>query len=283
MKIATGDWFARRAGRRRHLAALGAVRRSLRALQHLVRTRPRPTRCSSTPVSASRACTQPARDLFEQPTLALATHYHFDHTGSLHEFTERLAHKAGVPYLATPGAIGGALRRAAFSPVALDLYVAAGYEIPDDLLAALPDAGFDPDAYEVTPCPPTRVLDDGDVIDLGDRAFEVLHLPGHSPDSIGLWDAESATLFSGDAVYDGPLLDGNDDSDVEAYVATMERLRVLPVEVVHGGHEPSFGRERLVELCDGYITPRQFSIGEPIHRGNLTAVAVKPLIRTVGS
>ena len=54
-------------------------------------------------------------------------------------------------------------------------------------------------------------------------------------------------------MYDGPLLDGNSDSDVDAYVATMERLRELPVEVVHGGHEPSFGRERLVELCDEYI------------------------------
>ena len=32
------------------------------------------------------------------------------------------------------------------------------------------------------------------VIDLGDRAFEVLHLPGHSPGSIGLWDATSGTL-----------------------------------------------------------------------------------------
>ena len=68
-----------------------------------------------------------------------------------------------------------------------------------------------------------------------------------------MWDPATATLFSGDAVYDGPLLDGNYDSDVDAYVATMERLRALPVEVVHGGHEPSFGRERLVELCDGYI------------------------------
>src|SRR5260221_8171510 len=64
-----------------------------------------------------------ASDLFEQPTLALATHYHFDHTGSLHEFKERLAHKAGVPYLATPGAIGGALRRDAFPAAALERYL----------------------------------------------------------------------------------------------------------------------------------------------------------------
>jgi len=42
-------------------------------------------------------------------------------------------------------------------------------------------------------------------------------------------------------------------SDIDAYVSTMRRLRTMPVTVVHGGHEPSFGRERLVELCDAYI------------------------------
>ncbi len=60
-------------------------------------------------------------------------------------------------------------------------------------------------------------------------------------------------LFSGDAVYDGPLLDGFYDGYGEDYVATMERLRDLPVQVVHGGHQDSFGRERLVALCDGYL------------------------------
>jgi glyoxylase-like metal-dependent hydrolase (beta-lactamase superfamily II) len=194
-----------------------------------------------------------ARDLFEHPTLALATHYHFDHTGSLHEFADRLAHRAGVAYLATPGEIGGSLRRDGFSAASIESYMEAGYDVPEDLLDALPVAGFDPNRYSVAACPPTRVLDEGDVVDLGDRAFTVMHLPGHSPDSIGLYEEATGTLFSGDAVYDGPLLDGGRDSDVAEYVATMERLRSLPVEVVHGGHEASFGRERLVELCDAYI------------------------------
>jgi glyoxylase-like metal-dependent hydrolase (beta-lactamase superfamily II) len=104
--------------------------------------------------------------------------------------------------------------------------------------------------------PLRRLLADGDVVDLGDRSFEVLHLPGHSPGSIGLWEEATGVLFSGDAVYDGPLLDELDDSDVEAYVATMRRLRELPVTVVHAGHEPSFGRQRLVELCDDYLSRR---------------------------
>jgi len=253
MKVAVGDWFAReRVDEMIWRLWEPFVDRFARCNIWFVRGRDRALLVDTGLGVASLH--EAARDLFEQPTLALATHYHFDHTGSLHEFTDRLAHKAGVPYLATPGAIGGALRRDAFPAAALEMYLAAGYDVPAELLDALPEPAFDPSSvYEVQSCAPTRVLDDGDTVDLGDRAFEVMHLPGHSPDSIGLYDATSGTLFSGDAVYDGPLLDGSSDSDVDAYVATMERLRVLPVEVVHGGHEPSFGRDRLVELCDAYI------------------------------
>ena len=91
------------------------------------------------------------------------------------------------------------------------------------------------------------------MVDLGDRAFEVLHLPGHSPGSIGLYEHGTQTLFSGDAIYDGPLLDDLADSDIVAYRQTMERLLTLPVSVVHAGHEPSFGRERLQTLARAYL------------------------------
>ena len=64
----------------------------------------------------------------------------------------------------------------------------------------LPPGGFDEAAYQVRPAPAQRLLEEGDVIDLGDRHFEVLHLPGHSPGSIALWEAASATLLSGDTV-----------------------------------------------------------------------------------
>ena len=111
-------------------------------------------RSSSTPASASSSLHEAARDLFEQPTLALATHYHFDHTGSLHEFPDRLAHRAGVPYLATPGAIGGGLRRDDFSAAAIEtVRRGAGYDIPEELLSAWPTPGFDPDGYDVLPMP----------------------------------------------------------------------------------------------------------------------------------
>ena len=108
-------------------------------------------------------------------------------------------------------------------------YRDAGYIVPELLVDAVPPGGLAAATMDRAAAPPTRLLADGDVIDLGDRAFEVLHLPGHSPGSIGLWEAASGVLFSGDAVYDGPLLDELDDSDVDDYCATMRRLRDLPV------------------------------------------------------
>ena len=57
-------------------------------------------------------------------------------------------------------------------------------------------------------------------------------------------------------MYDGPLLDQLPESNIDAYIQTMKRLRELPVQVVHGGHEASFGRERLHELVDAYLKKR---------------------------
>jgi len=53
--------------------------------------------------------------------------------------------------------------------------------------------------------------------------------------------------------YDDGLIDELPGSEVETYVATMHRLRTLPTEVVHGNHEPSLGRGRMLELIDSYL------------------------------
>jgi glyoxylase-like metal-dependent hydrolase (beta-lactamase superfamily II) len=117
------------------------------------------------------------------------------------------------------------------------------------------------ESYRVRPAEPTRIVEEGDVLDLGDRSFEILHPPGHSPGSIGLWESSSGTLFSGDAIYDGPLLDAIPGADITDYARTMERLRALPVRVVHAGHDPSFGRDRLVALADAWLERRRSARG----------------------
>ena len=177
--------------------------------------------------------------------------------------TERAIHRAEADELADAGVVIARHDRGS-APRSSGPYVDAGYDMPDVLVDAVPAGGMAASRSPGRPAPATRLLAEGDVIDLGDRAFEVLHLPGHSPGSIGLWEPATGVLFSGDAIYDGPLLDELDGCDIAAYVATMRRLRELPVTVVHGGHEPSFGRGRLVELCDALPPGAFLNLGSRI-------------------
>ena len=173
----------------------------------------------------------------EKACIAVASHSHFDHIGCHHEFAERCIHSAEAEILAAPG-------RAA---TLADPYVT------DEIFTQLPPAPYRSADYEVLPAPATRLLEAGDVIDLGDRHFEVIHTPGHSPGGIMLFEAETAMLFSGDTVYDGPLIDDAYHSDIPGYIATMKRILELPVRVVHGGHFPSFDGTRYRELIRDYL------------------------------
>lgn len=168
--------------------------------------------------------------------VCVASHTHFDHIGGHHEFPCRCVHRAEAAILADPRN---------------ELTLADRYAT-EEMFDALP-AGWDISAYKIAPAPAQRLLTDGDMIDLGDRAFEVIHTPGHSPGGIALWEAATGTLLSGDIVYDGPLITDTYHADLTDYEASLRRLAALPVQVIHGGHFPSFGRTRLSQLINEYM------------------------------
>ncbi|MGW4033416.1 MBL fold metallo-hydrolase [Streptomyces sp. NPDC004838] len=193
-----------------------------------------------------------------EPVVVL-THAHLDHMGSAHEFTECWAHPAEP--VGVPGR-GSLVTRVLNDILGAD--PSDGTVLPPVLLDAVPSADYDPHAYELRPAAVTRHLEDGDIIDLGDRLLRVLHLPGHTPGSIGLYDESSRTLFSGDVLYDDELLDTLEGSDIGQYIATMNRLRRLDVATVHAGHGASFGPERMRAIIDAYLSSRT-GHGRPAH------------------
>src|SRR5262245_35986547 len=165
-------------------------------------------------------------DVFEGPVVAVATHRHFDHTGGLHEFEEVLVHRDDADAVASSEGFAS-LRIDEYPPEEL-----SGYEPPPSLLTALPRAGFELASYAVTPVTPTRIVADRDSLDLRGRRFGGPHLPGHTPGEVGLVEGDRPTLVSGDCVYEsGFLFDELPESDVPAYVRSMERLRDVPVGV----------------------------------------------------
>ena len=173
----------------------------------------------------------------EKSVVAVASHTHFDHIGCHHEFEDRCVHSAEADLMAHP------TRRNTLA----DPYVT------DEIFTRLPPAPYISAEYAVRSAPATRLLSDGDVVDLGDRRFDVIHTPGHSPGGIMLFERASGILFSGDIVYDGPLIDDAYHSNLEDYVTTMKRIYDLQPRVVHGGHFPSFNGERYRALIRAFL------------------------------
>ena len=174
-----------------------------------------------------------------KPLIAVATHIHVDHIGSFHEFSDRRAHASeAAAYRTMPDAVTLA-----------DLF-----RTIDEPVSAPPSAGWSAADYRLQPAPLNVGLAGGEQIDLGGgRVFRILHLPGHSSDSLGFYDEAAGELFSGDALYDGGLIDDFASSSVPQYLETMALLRDLPIHVGHGGHGPSFDNARKAVLVEDYI------------------------------
>ncbi len=87
--------------------------------------------------------------------------------------------------------------------------------------------------------PPSRPLDDGQVIPVGGIDLQVLHTPGHSPGAVCFYAPALGTLFSGDTLFHGgPGATGRSFSDFPTIIESIStKLLTLPPEtVVLTGH-----------------------------------------------
>ncbi|WOF74732.1 MBL fold metallo-hydrolase [Parvibaculaceae bacterium PLY_AMNH_Bact1] len=176
--------------------------------------------------------------LTNKPVSVIATHLHFDHVGNHTRFEKIL-----MPDL---GTLRARTREGRFVPEALEhLGQVEGYEIS---------------GWEVGGWWPV-----GTEIDLGRRAVTLLATPGHTPDSISIWDRANNRLFMGDYAGDGEIYAFLPNSSLGAYLETTERLlNDLPPETLlfaaHGGAEtkavPSVGTQNLMDLRDGLLAMR---------------------------
>jgi glyoxylase-like metal-dependent hydrolase (beta-lactamase superfamily II) len=190
--------------------------------------------------------------LFARTPLGVLTHAHLDHSGGAHEFAEVAVHAAERPLVEAPPPVtlrGGDV----YETLGLD---PRGKPVPGYLLLALPYPSYDPGRYAPRPARVTWEVHDGDRVDLGRTVLTVVHLPGHSPGSIALYDEHTGRLFSGDVAYDGELLDELTGSDVSNYLASMQRLRTLDVRVVYPGHGAPFDGRTLDRIIRDYIRSR---------------------------
>jgi glyoxylase-like metal-dependent hydrolase (beta-lactamase superfamily II) len=164
----------------------------------------------------------------------VALNCYYDHAGGWHSFADRACHPLDAGELRNPD------RENASYSVYLN----------DDSLSALPRMNYSTSDYRMIGAEPTRLLNDCDVIYLGNRSLEVLHVPGRSPGGIALWEAETGSLFSSDMLYDGNHGPAWPPDNPELFMTSLLRFRNLPVINVYPGHYGPFDAERMKVIID---------------------------------
>ena len=157
------------------------------------------------------------RTITDLPLYVVNSHGHVDHACGNAQFGGAFIHPADVSLCLEHN--GPQMRKA-------ELEVAV---VPPD---------FDLDAHlalgpgELTP------VGEGDTFDLGGVTLEVVHLPGHTAGSIGLWCPERELLYVGDAMNCFVWLFLPESQSLDTYIRSLRKAEALPFAHMVQSHEP---------------------------------------------
>ncbi len=222
-----------------------------------------------------------------QEPLVVNSHVHFDHVGGNGLFAETAMHELGPEWVEAgcePGQLSAYCDMAPAMTEGYERLLAADREGgffligPDEQMRPWPAEGIAACGWAIEPPPPTRLLAEGDEIDLGDRVLRVLHTPGHAPDLICLLDERAGILWAQDQAYYGPHLVYEPGADFGDFVASTRRLADElrgALRTVYTAHclRPTVPPAFLGELADAArivaaggvpLAPSQGFFGEPV-------------------
>lgn len=149
------------------------------------------------------------RELTQLPIELCLSHAHWDHYGSAAQFDNIAVGAADGPTLE-------------IAPSAQMQAFVAG--VPDRCRRPMPTefsfAGWGPPIVTAT-----RLLSDGDVIELGGRSLTAIPTPGHTPGSTCYLDHTSRILFTGDTVMRADMHVDLEGGDGAAFTQSLQRLR----------------------------------------------------------
>jgi glyoxylase-like metal-dependent hydrolase (beta-lactamase superfamily II) len=192
-------------------------------------------------------------ELTRLPIVVLNSHTHDDHVGNNWQFDTVYGMDTGFTRTNARGS-----REDAQAEIT-----------PDQICGPLPK-GFDPKTYTTRPWKIASFMHDGDRIDLGGRSLQIIATPGHTPDSISLFDSVNGLLFTGDTFYPGTIWLYRPETDLTAYSASVRKLASLAprVKLVLGAHN--------VPVAKPEVLPRLVSAFAAVRAGKVPATPVSP-------
>src|SRR3954453_10038104 len=178
--------------------------------------------------------------------LVILTHQHIDHLGLVGIVASHSGADVAAIDRAVPFVEGYSDEAAADDAFALELMLRHG--IPEDVARALQSVSAAFRAWGAK-AKVTRVLRDGERLELRDRTLTTLFRPGHSPTDTVFHDEERRMLIAADHlikhISSNPLVTRppGDDPDpanrpraLLTYMDSLRRTRALPAQIVLPGH-----------------------------------------------
>jgi glyoxylase-like metal-dependent hydrolase (beta-lactamase superfamily II) len=120
-------------------------------------------------------------------------------------------------------------------------------------------------------------LTDTERLEVGDSTLDVVHTPGHAPDHVCFWHADTRTLFGGDLAQLGTTvwIPASEGGDVAEYLASLERVIALSPVRLLPAHGPIV--DNPTSLLRNYIAhrlQREAQIVDGLHNGDRTAAQI---------
>lgn len=168
------------------------------------------------------------------PVIVINSHCHFDHIGGNTLFTEIV------------------LFNSEFSKsISVDGY--ANKELKEylakQLFTQLPPRGFSSDDYNIKPFKHSKLFKNKTVFEIEPFVFEVISTPGHSPDSICLFEKTKSLLLTGDTLYPGPIYLHFPESNYKEYIGSIEKLtKINSILDILPGHNNFHLNKRVLSL-----------------------------------
>ncbi len=111
-----------------------------------------------------------------------------------------------------------------------------------------------------------RIVFTGDLtLRVGDHTFNLLHTPGHTPGQLAVHVPEERVVFTGDTIFSGCqtwLM----TSDVDQWLAALDRIRTLDVDLIVPGHGPVVPKSYL-DVQRGHLLAWKSAVAMAIAKG----------------
>ena len=203
------------------------------------------------------------------------SHVHPDHSGAMEILLTEVKpesivlHEQDLPYALEPE------RLTLSFDVALckRQFAAMGHEVPKGSKG--PEFELIPyfKALGCATCPirPTETVLEGDIIQIGDYHFQILHTPGHAPGHMSLYDTDRRVLLAGDIVGEMVAWYTPSSGGAAQYLESLEKVEALDIDLILPAHGDIIqdSKKGIRKIRDG-ILEKDKGIHEALQSGQKT-------------